>query len=78
MFIISSKTIFYMVIIKLWLGQKKVEMVTEYRYFQRVGVRISLLNEIEECFFKQMKLTGVIKDVKRNSLQRKIVSKLVA
>jgi len=67
-----------MVIIKLWLEQKIVEMVTEYRYFQRVGVRISLLNEIEECFFKQMELTGVIKDVKRNSLQRKIVSKLVA
>ena len=49
MFIISSKTLPYVSDNETMVKAKKGEMVTEYRYFQRDSVRISLPMRIAEC-----------------------------
>ena len=49
MFIIPLKTLPYVGYNETMVKAEKGEMVTEYRYFQRGRVRISLLIRIEEC-----------------------------
>ena len=49
MFIISSKTLPYVGDNETMVKAKKGGVVTDYRYYQRRSVRISLLMRIEEC-----------------------------